>query len=1173
MIAFYLTPTAISDLTLLIFAAYITGYLLYLVWRTRQKRPFQTITLTLAFISVSGYILLDFLNQTLYPDLAFWFLPLQSVVMTFGMVWLVQFAYRMPQLYPEWRRESRIVLGLMLLLPLWEVGYAIYRYNRLLEGYIIYRPSNTDIALVIISLWVVIVLLRQLRRADTQPLPIWRKFWRPQGRPARAARDFMLVFLLPVVLTAVLLMQGKTDLATTTANIFLSLGLLFAMLLFALVYLNYLPEQTTFMFRLSAITLAFFLGVLGTVGQAMTPSFVAAYDNPNLITAPQTLRFTPNAEDGYDIDSIPYDYSPFDDTQDKTFDNAQWGERLVYDEKQMRLPLDFEFPFFDQHWSELFVRWNGGVNFGQPPYMPDTLFRYGSAPSINLLAANLEAANLPPANQSQATSGVYAKTTPEQVTLTWFEMPEKNAFQNRYTFQLRLYADGSFEMTMVDLPALPQFDIHKRWHTVRLLGVWPGKTAVSSEHIRFNSDLPFRGGPEGVIEDYHLDFRTALHHFLTPLFWLTLFSVLLVSIGLPLAFRQNLVKPLHNLLAGVKLVNSGNLDTNIPVQVQDEFGYLTHTFNTMTAELNTLITDLEGRVSDRTAQLADTTAYLDNILRSATEYAIITIDHELCVTYFNPIAETLYGMPATDVLGKSLSTIPSLVTDSDRFRAGLNRVKTVGAHEYTRVQETPLGTQHIISRLSGIFDQQGALIGYAHFSQDISKRVHAEAQLLTQQRTLSALEERERIGRELHDSIGQVMGYLNLQMQAARALLADGRQEAVDKLLAQLTSVTQKSHNDVREFILGMKKPGSTPTDFWTALQLLAETFETEQQISVLLSLPSHEPSWLAAPNDLHLLRIIQEALANVRKHAAATQVQIIATQIAPDKAQFIISDNGRGFDPKNPQSSNPSISQSPSSPHFGLNIMRERAIELGGSLEIRSTPGQGTQVLITMAVQPETEETAPSQLTAPLRVLLVDDHPLFIEGLANILKIYGITVVGTASNGLEAQKLARQTHPDLIVMDIEMPICDGIEATQRIKAEFPDQRIIMLTVSATDDTLFAALKAGASGYLLKNMQAEELFMLIAGMGDGVPPIAPQLAGKVMAEFQRVTRPEVELNKRQWEILQLVANGRSYREVAAQLYVSERTIKRHMRQIMDILHLDSRAKAEAYARRHLQDKS
>jgi len=148
------------------------------------------------------------------------------------------------------------------------------------------------------------------------------------------------------------------------------------------------------------------------------------------------------------------------------------------------------------------------------------------------------------------------------------------------------------------------------------------------------------------------------------------------------------------------------------------------------------------------------------------------------------------------------------------------------------------------------------------------------------------------------------------------------------------------------------------------------------------------------------------------------------------------------------------------------------------------------------------------------------------------------------------------------------MPVCNGIEATRHIKEEFPEQRIIMLTTSATDDALFAALKAGASGYLLKNMGTEELFMLIAGLNDGVPPIAPELAGRVMAEFQRLTRPESKLSDRQDHILQLVANGRTYREIAIELHLSERTVKRQMKQIMDILHLNNRAEAEAYVHRH-----
>ncbi|MFQ5435982.1 MAG: hypothetical protein ACE5FD_13995, partial [Anaerolineae bacterium] len=205
----------------------------------------------------------------------------------------------MPEIRPQWRRESRLALGLTLLLALWELGYAGYRCAQLREGIVAYRPPNADFVTTAVFIWIVTVFLRQAVLAAQD---------NPQSRDARAARRMTLISLLPVGLTAVLLLQGKSDLPTTAANTLLSMGLMLTMLLFALVYLNYLPEQTSFMLRLSAITLAFFLAVLGAVGQAMTPSFVAAYHNLNLIAAQQTIRFTPDAKGGYNIAQISYEY-------------------------------------------------------------------------------------------------------------------------------------------------------------------------------------------------------------------------------------------------------------------------------------------------------------------------------------------------------------------------------------------------------------------------------------------------------------------------------------------------------------------------------------------------------------------------------------------------------------------------------------------------------------------------------------------------------------------------------------------------------------------------------------------------------------------------------------------------------------------------------------------------
>ncbi|HBV99465.1 MAG: chemotaxis protein CheY [Peptococcaceae bacterium BICA1-7] len=205
------------------------------------------------------------------------------------------------------------------------------------------------------------------------------------------------------------------------------------------------------------------------------------------------------------------------------------------------------------------------------------------------------------------------------------------------------------------------------------------------------------------------------------------------------------------------------------------------------------------------------------------------------------------------------------------------------------------------------------------------------------------------------------------------------------------------------------------------------------------------------------------------------------------------------------------------------------------------------------------------------MKVLLVDDHPLFLEGLQNLMSARGIEVVGTAANGLEALKKAGALEPDVILMDVLMPCCNGLAATRLIKAEFPDIKIVMLTTSEADDDLFEAVKSGASGYLLKNLNAEELFSMLEALKRGEAPLSSGLAAKVLKEFDSevVLGKEEEaneiLNQRQMEVLSLVAQGKTYKEVAESLYVTERTVKYHMGKIIEKLHMKNRAQVIAYA--------
>jgi two-component system NarL family response regulator len=220
------------------------------------------------------------------------------------------------------------------------------------------------------------------------------------------------------------------------------------------------------------------------------------------------------------------------------------------------------------------------------------------------------------------------------------------------------------------------------------------------------------------------------------------------------------------------------------------------------------------------------------------------------------------------------------------------------------------------------------------------------------------------------------------------------------------------------------------------------------------------------------------------------------------------------------------------------------------------------------------------------LRVLLVDDHNLFLEGLTNLLKSEGIQVVGTAHDGLEALAKARQSKPGLILMDIHMPNCDGVSATRLIKAEMPEIKIVMLTMSDDEGDLFEAVRSGASGYLLKNLDAAQFLDYLMDLQEGHPPFSPGLAEKILNEFSLQTSKPVQpdsrdgsddpsetpvdecgLTPRQMQILTLVAQGQTYRKAADTLNLSERTVKYHMGEILYCLHLQNRAQVIAFAAR------
>ena len=202
------------------------------------------------------------------------------------------------------------------------------------------------------------------------------------------------------------------------------------------------------------------------------------------------------------------------------------------------------------------------------------------------------------------------------------------------------------------------------------------------------------------------------------------------------------------------------------------------------------------------------------------------------------------------------------------------------------------------------------------------------------------------------------------------------------------------------------------------------------------------------------------------------------------------------------------------------------------------------------------------------IRLLLVDDHALFLDGLRAVFSYEGeFEVAGVAYSADAAVEQVRKLHPDVVLMDVDMPAEDGVEATRRIKAEAPDTAVVMLTVHDDTERLLAAMKAGAQGYLLKNIRSAELLEQLRGLSQGEAAISRRMAIRILQEFQRRSdpqEPDTDLTNRELEILELVAGRLSNKEIAAKLVISEHTVKNHLKNILSKLHVRSRREAAAY---------
>ncbi|HEC35736.1 MAG TPA: PAS domain S-box protein [Anaerolineae bacterium] len=328
---------------------------------------------------------------------------------------------------------------------------------------------------------------------------------------------------------------------------------------------------------------------------------------------------------------------------------------------------------------------------------------------------------------------------------------------------------------------------------------------------------------------------------------------------------------------------------------------------------------------------------------------VIVIDAQGRIADLNPAARRMLGLSAPQAVGREtrevLSAWPAL------------QALCEGARETEAIWETEKGQQrHYHLSLSPLSDHHGHPLGRLILLRDATEERRVQARRMEQQRTVAILSERERLARELHDSLGQVLGFISVQAQAVRILLSNGQAGAADARLARLVEVAHDAHADVRESILSLRAAAALEQGFFTALEGYIDRFSRQYGVSVELAVPDDlRRRSFGSAVEVQLLRIVQEAISNVRKHASTPSARIAFSERA-GWLQVVIEDEGHGFDPQH---------RSPET-GFGLRIMRERAEEVGGSVEVKSTPGRETRITVRMPLGKATPERGAPAMEPP---------------------------------------------------------------------------------------------------------------------------------------------------------------------------------------------------------------
>lgn len=1128
MVRAYLTPSALSYLTQFILALAITGYFFYRAVQAphHHREPYQVLLLGF-FAAITGFSVLLLAEASLPRGYDFYAIFPQTTVVGIGLVILLQFAYRFPALSPRHKWEARVVLGLSCAYVLWEFVFTLHRFRLLGMGEAIYRPGPADIPMALAFLWAPLVFFRQTMRLSAEydrengshkPILPLRYLWRPHGRDARASCALALIYLIPFVLSLSNLLASYYIVSRALYHASLSLGILVALSTFAVVYLDYRPETTSFVVKLVSITLMVMLAALGAVGWVIAPRYAASY-HP-VLPEQRTLRFIPNARGGYDVTQHPLNIeSDLGVNLGLTEGADRWGSSLG---------LDFPFPFYGQIYHELYVSGDGVISLGENIRYSYLNYHYGGAiPVIIPLFLDL--------NPQVTPGGVFAREDAERLILTWDQLPSFYDAEAIYTFQVVLYRSGVFDINYKELSNRPVYQPNQDagmtpWLTGAVppgLDTWPVLTDFST--------LPIEGDARGMIQDYQLEFRRYLHDFLEPLAYLVIGASLLVIVGFPVLFYANLVKPLNALLAGVKRVNAGHYDVALPAQHPDEIGFLTQSFNTLSAELGTLIDELEMRVAERTQALSESEARMRQITSAMHQAVWLRDIHTLEILYVNPAYEKITGHTRESLIDDPKSLFQHIHPDDrEQVMEAIQKEYSGSAFdEEYRIIRADGSVRWVWDRTFPILNDTGEIYRVLAVVEDITERKHmAEALQQAKEAAEEARGAAEAANRaksaflaamshELRTPLNAVLGFSELMTHAPNLTVEQRENLEIigrsgEHLLALINDVL-----DLSKIEAGRMELQPEIFDLHEMLLGLGEMFSlrAEQKgLTIVFDMAPDVPRIIRADGGKLrqvLINLLGNALKFTPKGGVIMRVEPRIASAEPSEIwlHFAIKDTGIGISVDELNTvfdifvQTESGRQSHQGTGLGLPISREYVRIMKGDLSVQSEVGKGScfefdiraelpgptevddllasvatrHVIGVDSLHPPSEEDA-------YRILVVDDAETSQRLLRHLLEPLGFAVQ-TAGNGHEAIAIWETWQPHLIFLDIRLPDMNGHEITKYICAcgttehavDSAQQPIIVaLTASAFEEERAAILAEGCDDFIRKPFRESAIFEVMS---------------------------------------------------------------------------------------------